>query len=93
MVNSRAGGLTGDLGGARVGGMNDFDQLLSEYKAAVDGWVEAIHAEEALASADHSMVTMEKWDAAALAVADAEHRSARAMYAYKDALRKVNYGF
>ena len=34
------------------------------YKNAVDEWVATIRAEEALATPDHSMIAMEKWDAA-----------------------------
>jgi TRAP-type C4-dicarboxylate transport system substrate-binding protein len=70
-----------------------FDQLLSEYRAAIDAWVEAIEAEEALANDDHSMVEMEKWDAAGLAVHDAEAKAKNARDHYKNALRKKNYGF
>jgi hypothetical protein len=71
----------------------NFDQLLKNYRAAVDHWVDAIHAEEALANDDHSMVEMEKWDAAGLALQDAESAAKKARDAYKNALRKKNYGF
>jgi hypothetical protein len=37
----------------------DLDQLRVEYKKAMDEWVDAIRAEEALATPDHSMVAME----------------------------------
>jgi len=73
--------------------MNNFDELLAEYRQAVDDWVAAIKAEEALANDDHSMVEMEMWDAAALAAIDAEAAAARARENYKNALRKKNYGF
>jgi len=73
--------------------MNNFDELLAEYRQAVDAWVAAIKAEEALANDDHSMVEMEMWDAAALAAIDAEAAAARARENYKNALRKKNYGF
>jgi Tfp pilus assembly protein PilN len=71
----------------------DFDQLLTDYKQAVDAWVAAIRAEEALANADHSMVEMEKWDDAAFTVHDAEAAAKNARDKYKSALRKKNYGF
>lgn len=71
----------------------DFDQLSREYHEAVDRWVEAIRAEEALAIHDHSIVQMEKWDAADFAVQDAEAAAKKARDAYKDALRQKNYGF
>jgi hypothetical protein len=85
----------GPLSYIRYNFMNDqdFDQLLSEYKQSVDGWVAAIRAEEALANADHSMVAMEKWDTAGFAVHDAEAEAKKARDRYKNELRKKNYGF
>ena len=44
-------------------GKADLDQLRLAYKKAVDEWVDAIRAEEALATPDHSMIAMEAWDA------------------------------
>jgi hypothetical protein len=75
--------------------MNDenFDRLLSDYRRAIDNWVAQIRAEEALANDDHSMVAMEKWDAAGFAVADAEAAAKKFRDRYKNALRKKNYGF
>jgi len=71
----------------------DFDQLLKLYKAAVDQWVDAIRTEESLADEDHSMVEMEKWDDAGFKLHDAEFAAKKARDAYKNALRKKNYGF
>ena len=71
----------------------DFDQLLSTYKQAVDRWVETIRAEEALATPDHSMTEMESWDTAGLAIHNAEAGAKKARDAYKNALRRKNYGF
>jgi hypothetical protein len=71
----------------------DFDSLLATYRQAVDNWVAAIHLEESLANSDHSMIEMEKWDAADLAIHDAEAAVKKARNAYKNALRKQNYGF
>ncbi|HUO16388.1 MAG TPA: hypothetical protein VMX38_15485 [Verrucomicrobiae bacterium] len=70
----------------------DLDQLRIAYKNAVDKWVDAIRAEEALATPDHSMVAMEHWDNAFFREQDARRKAAEARDAYKDALRKVNYG-
>jgi hypothetical protein len=74
--------------------MNDTNlhDLRLSYKAAVDEWVEAIRAEEALATPDHSMIAMEQWDAAHFKEHDAHTRVTEARDAYKDALRTVNYG-
>jgi hypothetical protein len=71
----------------------DFDQLLSDYRRTIDTWVAAIRAEEALANDDHSMVAMERWDAAGFAVHDAEGAAKKARDRYKNELRKKNYGF
>jgi hypothetical protein len=71
----------------------NFDQLLNDYRQALDTWVAAIRAEEALANDDHSMVEMEKWDAAGFTAHDAEAVAKKARDQYKNALRKKNYGF
>ena len=71
----------------------DFDQLLVEYKDAVNRWVDAIRTEESLANEDHSLVEMERWDDAEFKVEDAEKVAKKARDAYKDALREKNYGF
>jgi len=71
----------------------DFDKLLNDYRHAIDSWVAAIKAEEALANDDHSMVEMEKWDAAGFSAHDAEAVAKKARDQYKNALRKKNYGF
>ncbi len=70
----------------------DLDSLRSLYKRAVDAWVDAIRAEEALATPDHSMTAMEKWDDAHFKEHDAHEKATAARDAYKDALRSVNYG-
>ena len=70
----------------------DLDQLRLAYKQATDEWVAAIRAEEALATPDHSMIAMEKWDDAHFKVEDAHKKADEAREAYKDGLRSVNYG-
>jgi hypothetical protein len=59
----------------------------------VSEWVDAIETEEGLATADHSMVEMERWDSAGLKLHDAELAAKKARDAYKNALRQKNYGF
>jgi hypothetical protein len=70
----------------------DLDQLRLAYKKAVDEWVDAIRAEEALATPEHSMIAMEKWDEAHFKEHDAHEKATKAREAYKDGLRSVNYG-
>jgi hypothetical protein len=71
---------------------SDLDPLRLAYKRAVDEWVDAIRAEEALATEDHSMIAMEKWDDAHFRELDAQTKAKEARDAYKDELREVNYG-
>ena len=84
--------MSGDPRLARMSDTN-FDELLATYKQTVDAWVGTIRAEEALATTDHSMTEMETWDRAGLAIHDAEAKAKTARDAYKNALRKKNYGF
>src|SRR5580704_4788509 len=74
-------------------GKPNLDELQATYKQAVDQWVTAIRAEEALATPDHSETAMEHWDSADFAVQDAAKRAKEARDAYKNGLRKLNYGF
>jgi hypothetical protein len=68
------------------------DELRLAYKKAVDEWIETIRAEEALATPDHSMIAMEKWDDAHMKEHETHEKAAEAREAYKDGLRQVNYG-
>ncbi len=70
----------------------NLDELRLAYKRAVDAWVDAIRAEEALATPDHSMTAMEKWDDARFKEQDAQRIAGEAREAYKDGLRAANYG-
>jgi hypothetical protein len=72
---------------------DELDQLRIEYKNAVDKWVDAIRAEEALATPDHSETAMERWDIAHFREQDAQTAATAAREAYKDGLRRVNFGF
>jgi hypothetical protein len=69
----------------------DLDQLRLAYKKAVDAWVNTIREEEALATPDHSMIAMEKWDDAHFKEHDAHEAVTKARDAYKDGLRLANY--
>ncbi|HTZ67632.1 MAG TPA: hypothetical protein VMB83_09215 [Roseiarcus sp.] len=71
----------------------ELDQLQADYKAAVDNWVTAIREEEALASANHNVAELDKWEAAHFR----EHKLHREVIyrkrLYEDALRREFYGF
>jgi hypothetical protein len=71
----------------------ELDQLQVDYKAAVDNWVKAIREEEALASANHDVAELDKWEAAHFR----EHKLHKEVdyrkRLYENALRKEFYGF
>jgi hypothetical protein len=71
---------------------NGLSELRLAYKRAVKAWIDAIRAEESLATTDHSMTAMERWDDAHFKEQDAQTKAQQARDAYKDALRKANYG-
>jgi hypothetical protein len=71
---------------------SELDALRKAYKDAVEEWVTALRAEEALATPDHSMIAMEHWDAAGFAEENAQAKAKAARDKYKDALRMINYG-
>ena len=67
-------------------------ELRLAYKRAVKVWIDAIRAEESLATTDHSMTAMERWDDVQFKRQDAQAKAQEARDAYKAALRKANYG-
>jgi len=69
----------------------DLDALRLTYKQAVDAWVTAIRAEEALATPDHSETAWERWDDAGNLAEAAEDKAIQARDEYKDGLRRVNF--
>jgi hypothetical protein len=71
---------------------NGLSELRLAYKRAVKAWIDGIRAEESLATTDHSMTAMERWDDAHLKEQDAQTKAEEARDAYKDALRKAKYG-
>lgn len=70
----------------------NLDELQATYKQAVDQWVNAIRAEEALATPNHSETAMERWDTADFGVQDAEKHARKARDAYREGLRQLHYG-
>ena len=77
--------------------MNDdtqeLDQLQASYKAEVERWISAIREEEALASGDHSVAEVDKWEAAHFREEDARNQAKKAKKEYEDALREKFFGF
>jgi hypothetical protein len=74
--------------------ISELDQLQQEYKAAVEAWVAAIRAEEALASvADHSVTDIDSWEEASDREDELREAAKDAKRAYEDALREKFFHF
>ena len=71
----------------------EFDTLLTTYKGSVESLISAIRAEESLATTDHCIVAMERWDQAINIVREREDEVNKARCNYQDALRQTNYRF
>lgn len=69
------------------------DQLQSAYKAAVEEWIAAIRQEEALASVNHSVAEIDKWEQASFEESDMRDKVKAAKKAYEDALRRKFFNF
>ena len=69
------------------------DQLQSAYKVEVEAWIAAIRAEEALASVDHTVAEVDKWEDAHFLAEDARSRAEGAKAAYEADLRARFFGF
>jgi hypothetical protein len=71
----------------------ELDQLQSAYKAAVEEWIAAIREDEALASTEHSVADLDKWEAADFAEEAARKKVKAAKQHYEDALREKFFNF
>jgi hypothetical protein len=71
----------------------ELDQLQGTYKGAVDEWVAAIRAEEALASVNHDIAQIDAWERAGIHEDELRQRAKAAKKAYEDALREKFYHF
>ena len=71
----------------------ELDRLQADYKAAVDEWVAAIRAEEALASGNHSVAEIDKWEAAGFREDKKRRQVIYKKRLYEDALRREFFGF
>jgi hypothetical protein len=65
----------------------DLDRLQNAYKAAVDVWINAIRAEQRLASVHHTVAEVDMWENAHFVAEDGRHKAEAAKQAYEDALR------
>ena len=71
----------------------ELDQLQRAYKTAVEAWIVAIREEEALASTEHSVADVDKWEDADFAEEEARDKARTAKREYEDALREKFFNF
>jgi sulfur carrier protein ThiS len=71
----------------------ELDELQTAYKDAVEQWIVAIRKEEALASVNHSVAEVDKWEQAHFEEDELRNKVKDAKEAYEDALREQLFGF
>jgi hypothetical protein len=71
----------------------ELDELQARYKAAVEAWITAIRTEEALASVNHSIAEVDKWEQAHFDEDELRSAVKEAKAKYEDALRAKFFGF
>jgi hypothetical protein len=71
----------------------ELDELQASYKAAVEAWISAIRNEEALASGNHSVADVDKWEQAHFEEDEMRTTVKEAKAKYEDALRAKFFGF
>ena len=71
----------------------ELDQMQRAYKAAVDQWIAAIRKEEALASVNHTVAQVDRWEHAHFDEEDARKRAKAAKANYEAALREKFFSF
>ncbi len=69
------------------------DEMQNAYKAAVEKWIDAIREEEALASVNHTLAEVDKWEGAHFKEDEIRDEVKAAKKAYEDALREKFFGF
>ena len=72
---------------------SELDQMQHAYKAAVEEWIAAIKQEEALASVNHSIAEVDRWEAAHFKEDEIRNKVKAAKKRYEDALRQKFFGF
>ena len=71
----------------------ELDQMQTAYKSAVEQWIDAIKQEEALASVNHTVAEVDKWESAHFKEEEIRSRVKAAKKKYENALREKFFGF
>ena len=71
----------------------ELDELQANYKSAVEAWICAIKKEEELASGNHDVADVDKWEQAHFDEDEMRASVKAAKAKYEDALRAKFFGF
>ncbi len=71
----------------------DLDQMQALYKEAVEAWIAAIRREETLASTNHTVAQVDRWEQAHFDEEEARNKVKAAKRKYEDELRAKFFGF
>jgi len=71
----------------------ELDKMQRAYKDAVEKWIAAIRKEEALASTNHSIAQVDRWEQAHFQEEEARNKVKAAKKEYEAALRAKFFGF
>ena len=71
----------------------ELDRMQAAYKAAVEDWIKAIRDEEALASVNHSVAEVDRWEGAHFREDELRTAVKAAKKQYEDALRETFFDF
>jgi hypothetical protein len=71
----------------------ELDRLQGAYKVAVERWIAAIRKEEALASTNHSIAQIDRWEEAYFQEEEARTKAKAAKAEYETGLRAKFFGF
>lgn len=71
----------------------ELDKLQAAYKNAVEAWIVSIRREEALASVDHDVADVDRWEQAHFEEDEMRNKVKAAKEEYEDALRSKFFGF
>lgn len=71
----------------------DLDQMQNAFKAAVEEWIAAIREEETLASVNHNVAEVDRWEHAHFREEEFRNKAKAAKANYEAALRAKFFGF
>ena len=72
---------------------SELDRMQKAYKCAVEQWIAAIRHEEELASVNHSVAEVDKWEQAHFEEDEARNQVMAAKKQYENALREKFFHF